>query len=331
MTSSPAVAAAVSLIGLIATPAIAQSVFDWPKEFPLTNYAQRSIPFKEIVSDGAVRDSIPPVEDPQYIPAADATDVGDLEPVLSFDIDGDFRAYPIRILLFHEIVNDTVGGIPVLVSYCPLCNSGVVFDRRLDGDVLEFGNTGRIRHFDMVMYDKQTESWWQQFLGEAVIGDLTGKRLTPIPARLESLARFRERAPNGLLLVPNDPNARQYGTSPYVGMDSTPLPRSISRLRYPYDLPPDIEPLARLVVVGDEAWTLALLREHGSVEAGDLRLTWEAGQNSIHDNRVIAEGRDVGNVVVQRQTEQGLEDVPYDVSFAFAFAAFVPDGVIHQE
>ena len=319
------------LLLLLSLPVAAQSVFDWPKEFPLTNYSLRSIPFNEIVSDGAVRDSIPPIDDPQYVPAADATDVGDLEPVLSFGINGDFRAYPIRILLWHEIVNDIIGGVPVLVSYCPLCNSGVVFDRRLDDNVLEFGNTGRIRHFDMVMYDKQTESWWQQFLGEAVIGDLTGQRLTAIPARLESLAKFRERAPEGLLLVPNDENARAYGTTPYGGMDSTPLPPSISRLRYPYDLPVDVDPLARVVVVGEEAWTMAALRDKGVVERDDLRLTWEAGQNSIHDHRVIAEGRDVGNVIVQRRTENGFEDVPYDVSFAFAFAAFVPDGVIHQE
>lgn len=131
---------------LTTTQAEAQSIFDWPKEFPLTNYAARSIPLKEIISDGAVRDSIPPIDDPQYVRAAEATGAGDLEPVLSFGIDGDFRAYPISILLWHEIVNDTVGGVPVLVSYCPLCNSGVVYDRRLDGDILEFGNTGRIRH-----------------------------------------------------------------------------------------------------------------------------------------------------------------------------------------
>ena len=261
MTRTFAAMVAALFLALTVIPAGAQSVFDWPKEFPLTNYAARSIPFKEIISDGAVRDSIPPIDDPQYVPASAATNIGDLEPVLSFGIDGDFRAYPISILLWHEIVNDTVGGVPVLVSYCPLCNSGLVFDRRLNGDVLEFGNTGRIRHFDMVMYDKQTESWWQQFLGEAIIGDLTGKRLAAIPARLESLAKFRERAPDGLLLVPNDPNARQYGTSPYGGMDSTPMPRSISRQRYPYDLPDGIDPLARLVVVGEEAWTLEFIRE----------------------------------------------------------------------
>ena len=77
--------------------------------------------------------------------------IGPLEPVLSLVVGGDARAYPLRVLLFHEIVNDVVGGVPVLVTYCPLCNSGVVFDRRLDGDVLTFGNTGRLRHFDMVM------------------------------------------------------------------------------------------------------------------------------------------------------------------------------------
>ncbi len=303
---------------------------DWAREFPTTNFDLHSIPFDEIDSDGAVRDSIPPIHEPQFVSVAEA-DIGPLEPVLSIGIDGDFRAYPLRILLWHEIVNDVVGGVPVLVSYCPLCNSGVVFDRRLDGQVLQFGNTGRLRHFDMVMYDLETESWWQQFLGEALIGDLTGQQLKPLPARLESFENFATRAPDGVLLVPNVKAARAYGTTPYGGMDSTPLPPSISRLRYPYDLPVDIDPRARVIVVGEEAWTMAFLREAGVAERDGLRLTWEAGQNSIHDHRVIAEGRDVGNVIVQRQTANGLEDVPYDVSFAFAFAAFVPDGVIHQE
>ncbi len=83
--------------------------------------------------------------------------------MISIDLNGDAGAYPLRILLWHEIVNDVVDGVPVLVSYCPLCNSGVVFDRRIEGKTLSFGNTGRIRYFDMLMYDHQTESWWQQF------------------------------------------------------------------------------------------------------------------------------------------------------------------------
>ena len=89
------------------------------------------------------------------------------------------------------------------MSFCPLCASGVVFDRRKDGRRFDFGNTGRIRHYDMVMYDHQTESFWQQFLGEAIVGELTGVRLDPMPSRLESLDRFRARAPEGQVLVPN--------------------------------------------------------------------------------------------------------------------------------
>jgi hypothetical protein len=134
----------------------------WIIEFPETNFAKKSISFDEIVTDGPLRDQIPPIHNPKYINAIDDTAIGALEPVLSLVLNGDARAYPLRILLWHEIVNEVIGGIPVLISYCPLCNSGVVFDRRIQGKTLSFGNTGRIRHFDMVMYDQQTGSWWQQ-------------------------------------------------------------------------------------------------------------------------------------------------------------------------
>ena len=179
-------------------------------------------------------------------------------------------------------------------------------------------------------YDTETESWWQQFTGDAIIGELSGIRMTPIPARLESLARFRERAPDGQVLVPEDAGARPYGASPYVGMDTQRIPRSLQAVHFPYPLPDDVSPMDRVVVVGDEAWTLARLRADTTVEADDLVLTWEAGQNSIHDTRLIFRGRDVGNVVVQRKTADGVEDVPYDVVFAFSFRAFHPDGTLHR-
>ncbi|MBO6783305.1 MAG: DUF3179 domain-containing protein [Alphaproteobacteria bacterium] len=320
--------ATVSLWGVL-PGAFAQGLSKWQREFPKTDFETRIIELSEIDDDGNTRDSIPPVRQPKYKPAAEVIDVGPLEPVLSVGINGDFRAYPLRILLWHEIVNEEIGGVPVLVSYCPLCNSGVVFDRRVDGRLLEFGNTGRLRHRDMVMYDIQTESWWQQFTGEALIGELSGRTMTPIPARLESLAKFRERAPDGLLLVPEDERARPYGASPYVGMDTRELPRSLRDVHFPYPLPDGIRPLQRVVAVGDEAWTLDLLRKNTPVEDGDLVLTWEPGQNSIHDTQLIFRGRDVGNVIVQRRAGSGgWKDVPYDVTFAFAFRAFRPDGRI---
>ena len=233
-----------------------------------------------------------------------------------------------RILLWHEIVNDVVGGVPVLVSYCPLCNSGVVFDRRIDGRVLEFGNTGRIRFHDMVMYDKGTESWWQQAMGEAMIGDLTGTCMQPLPARLESVARFRERAPNGKLLVPEDADARPYGYSPFRDMEK--IPPAIARNYFPYDVPDGVNHLDRVIVVGDQGWTVSLIREKGTLEAEGMVFEWVAGQNSIHDTETIAQGRDVGNVTVQRRTPGGAVDVAHDVTFAFTFASFHPDGTLHS-
>ncbi len=319
------IAIAAVAASVLTGPALADGPDDWRPEFPDTNFDKTSIDYEEIVTDGPRRDQIPPIHNPKFVAAATAEGVGLKEPVLSIGIDGDFRAYPLRILLWHEIVNDTVGGVPILVSYCPLCNSGVIVDRRVDGEVLQFGNTGRIRHFDMVMYDQNSESWWQQFLGEAIVGDMTGTRMKALPARLESLEKFVERAPDGQLLVPRDGGARPYGQSPYIRMDSSSLPRE----RFGYSLPEDIEPVARVVVVGEEAWMLDLIRDAGEVESGDLILSWEAGQNSIHDTGRIAKGRDVGNVIVQRRTSAGLADVPYDVSFAFAFSAFVPDGTLH--
>ena len=300
---------------------------EWRGEFPRTDFSKTIIDLDEIVTDGPTRDSIPPIHDPQFIAVADADTLGPLEPVISVAINGDARAYPLRILLWHEIVNDVVGGVPVLVSYCPLCNSGVVFDRRLGGELLVFGNTGRIRHYDMVMYDRNTESWWQQLLGEAVIGELSGKRLDMIPARLESVQRFRERAPGGKVLVPNDPTARPYGRTPYVNYEAG-APRAIEAA---YRLPIGVRAMQRVVIVGEEAWTLKFLRAAGTHTAGDLVFEWQAGQNSIHDRQPIAMGRDVGNVVVKRMGPDGLQDAAYDVAFAFAFRAFYPEGQLHQE
>lgn len=321
----------VSAVEFGAPQAIAQDVFALAREFPRTDFSKRSIDLKDIWTGRPRRGSFPTINQPRFVPAANPVDLGPLEPVLSIGINGDFRAYPLRILLFHELVNDVVGGVPILVSYCPLCNSGVVFDRRLDGEELTFDNTGRLRHLDMLIYDTNSESWWQQFLGEAIVGEHTGRRLELIPARTESLAKFRERAPNGLLMVPDSPDFRPYGLSSHAGEDDIAIPPGLVKERFPFDLPEDLSPLERIVVVGDEAWLHSLVREEKRIESGDLVITWEGGQNSLHDRQVIADGQDVGNVVVQRRTDGGLVDVPYDVSFLYAFFAFRPGGTLHRK
>ena len=298
---------------------------EWVLEFPDTDFDNNSIEFDSIITDGPRRDSIPPIDDPEFVAVAEAG-LGDDEPVVSVIIDGDARAYPLSMLLWHEIVNDTVGGVPILVSFCPLCASAVVFDRRADGRLFEFGNTGRIRLYDMVMYDRQTESFWQQFLGEAILGELTGLRLEPLPSRVESLQRFRDRAPQGKLMVPSEPGLRPYGNTPYAGYEG-----SSARLPFPYPLPEGVAAFDRVVIVGDEAWPLDLVRERRRIATEAFVISWEPGQNSMYDTRRIANGRDTGNVVVQRQGENGLEDVVYDLSFAFAFGAFIPDGTLHLD
>ncbi|MBA7638977.1 hypothetical protein ES703_46633 [subsurface metagenome] len=252
--------------------------------------------------------------------------------MISLAIGDDARAYPLSVLIWHEIVNDVVSGVPVAVTYCPLCNASLVFDRTLENRVLEFGTTGKLRNSDLVMYDRQTESWWQQFGGDAIAGEMTGKRLRLIPSRLESFDRFRRRFPNGQVLIPNNPDTRRYGSNPYAGYDSS------GQRPFLYDgsLPDGIDPMERVIAVETspghhEAWALPLLSGRGTIEAGVIVLKWEAGQTSALDKETVAGGRDIGNVVVQRQQDGRLSDIPYDVTFAFAFHAFRPDSPIHKK
>ena len=298
---------------------------NWRYEWPQTDFSKTSVDFEEILSGGPPKDGIPSIDDPQFMPVADMKELGEKEPVVGLVVNGEARAYPLRILTWHEIVNDVIGGVPVAVTYCPLCNSAVVYDRRVDGAATEFGTTGKLRNSDLVMYDRATESWWQQFVGRAIVGQQTGKELRVLPARLESWTRFAARHPDGQVLVPNNRHMRPYGNNPYVGYDRAQRP-----FLYNGDYPEGIEPMARVVAVDGEAWALELLQAAGQIEAGDLRLSWEAGQNSALDAGRIDEGRDVGNVVVQRQGADGLADVPYDVTFAFVFHAFHPEGEIHK-
>ncbi len=298
----------------------------WQAAWPKTDFSRHSVPLEEIISGGPGKDGIPSIDDPSFVTVPEMLareELAPQEPVIGFMYQGDARAYPLRILTWHEIVNDVVGGLPVTVTYCPLCNSSIVFDRQLDGQVLEFGVSGNLRNSDMVMYDRNTESWWQQFLGEAIVGELTGSRLRILPARLESWQNFAARHADGKVLVP-DGTRRPYGVNPYRQYDSADAP-----FLYRGEYPENIEPMTRVIAVGDQAFALPLLRDKGRVEQGELVLTWEPGQASALDTEQIAQGRDVGNVVVQRKSGAGMEDVPYDVTFAFVFHAFNPEGTWH--
>lgn len=307
------------LLCLCAFPALANPD-RWAREWPKTDFSQKSFEdWSEVVSGGPPRDGIPALTKPELVPVGTA-EFSPVEPVITLELEGTRpRAYPVRYLLWHEIVNDVVGGTPVAVTFCPLCNSGMVFDRRTSEGVLEFGVTGKLRHSDMLMYDRQTESWWQQAQGLAIVGALTGAELKPLPGWTESWESFVARNPEGLVMAPPEGHRRDYGANPYVGYDSAERP-----FLYSGDPPPhDIAPLARVVRVADRAWPLERLEREGEIREAGVVLSWETGLASPLDTRDLAEGRDIGMVRVR---DEGGRDVPHDVPFAFAFHALWPDG-----
>jgi hypothetical protein len=293
----------------------------WKASWPKTDFTKKSIDLGEIMSGGPRKDGIPAIDHPAFDPVAEV-EIAATVPVISLNFMGEARAYPLGVLMSHEIVNDRIGGVPVAVTYCPLCNASIVFDARVGGQDLDFGTTGKLRNSDLVMYDRQTESWWQQFLGEAIVGEMTGTRLKMIPSRIESFARFKARFPKGKVLQGG--GFRGYGSNPYVGYDTAKRP-----FLFRGPLPKDMPAMTRLVVVGDQAWTVDLLKEKRKIVAGDLVLTIEDGQSSALDTRDISRGRDVGNVIVQRKSSGGLKDAVHDITFAFVFNAFKPEGRIH--
>ncbi len=301
----------------------------WRQEgWTQTDFSKHLIEFSEILSGGPGKDGIPPIDDPKFVSVKAERLIADQEAVIGLEINGDARAYPIRLLMWHEIANDTVGGVPVSVTYCPLCNAAIVFDRRSSGNTLSFGTTGKLRNSDLVMYDRQTESWWQQFSGEAIVGEMTGQKLRIIASRLEAFSLFKTRHPDGKVLVPNDPSLRAYGRNPYEGYDTSKIP-----FLFRGDFREGINPMARVVVLRDVSSPIAIrlthLRDVKHIDVSGVTVSWKSGQASALDHTSVAGGRDVGNVVAQRIGVDGqLQDVPYDVTFAFVFHAFHPKGKI---
>ncbi|MFN3145805.1 MAG: DUF3179 domain-containing protein [Paracoccaceae bacterium] len=310
---------AAAFLVATATAAAANPTF-WKSEWPDTDFGTTTIEdWTEILSGGPPKDGIPALDDPAFRPVAGETRLAPREPVIAVELDGETpRAYPIRYLTWHEIANDVIGDVPVAVTFCPLCNSGPTFDRRVAGRVLSFGVSGKLRNSDMVMYDRETESWWQQAIGEGIVGEMTGVQLTQIPSWMESWQEFAARNPDGLVMEqPNWP--RSYGRNPYVNYDSSRRP-----FLYNGEMPPHgIPALARVVRVGARAWPVERLAEAGEVTEAGVTITWTEGQASALDTAEIGAGKEVGTIRVR---DAAGADVAHDVMFAFAFHAFWPDG-----
>ncbi len=264
------------------------------------------VPLGDIISGGPPPDGIPPIDDPVFLDIANNLEILDpAEPVVALEINGDARAYPIRAMIWHEIVNDTVGGVPVSVTYCPLCNSAVTYRREINGVETTFGTSGRLFASALVMYDRATESLWTHFDGKAVVGVLTGTQLEAIGSPLMAWGDFVTAYPTGQVLDWNETGFRRdYGRNPYEGYDDDTTQPFLFRGAL------DDRGLAKQRVVGialdDEAVAYDLnALSNGEASATniivaeqDLVIFWKAGQASALDEGILQDGRDVGSVGV---------------------------------
>ena len=264
------------------------------------------IPLEEIISGGPPPDGIPPIENPVFLPVADNLQILDpAEPVVALDIDGDARAYPIRAMVWHEIVNDVVGGVPVSVTYCPLCNSAVTYVRVINGVETTFGTSGRLFASALIMYDRATESLWTHYDGRAVVGLLTGTQLEAVASPLLSWGDFRENHPTGQVLDwTQTGHNRDYGRNPYYGYDDPATQPFLFRGTV------DDRAVAKQRVVGVAVEGAAAAFALEGVSGGEARATnatvgersivifWKAGQSSALDTVDQVNGRDVGSVGV---------------------------------
>lgn len=256
------------------------------------------VDLKVLTAGGPPPDGIPAIERPRFLTSRDAHFLADNEPVLALEVGTDARAYPVQIMTWHEIVDDTVGGIPVAVSYCPLCNSAIAYDRRAANRVLDFGVSGLLYNSSLVMFDRQTESLWSHFTGRAVAGVLTGTTLKPLVVQTVAWRDWLEAHPGGHVLARDTGFDREYGRNPYPGYDN------VHEQPFLYNGPVDERYPAKQRVVGIRVDTDALavtdtrLRADRVVEThmGDrpLVIWWEGGTASALDSRDIATGGDVG-------------------------------------
>jgi len=270
-----------------------------------TNWDLHTIDYGDVLSGGPPRDGIPSIDDPTFVSTAEAEEwLADVEPVIALEINGDARAYPIHVITWHEIVNDTVGGEPVVVTFCPLCNSAIVFERVVDGETVEFGVSGLLRNSDLIMYDRSDESLWQQFTGEGIVGNHSGKQLTFLPSSLVSFADFRAAFPDGTVLSRETGFNRAYGENPYAGYDTydSPLSANGDLALFSGEADARLEPAERVVTVAindvDVAYPLSILSEVGVIadtQGGqDLVVFHKGGTASGLGARVIADADDVG-------------------------------------
>ena len=190
-----------------------------------TDFSAHSVPLEDMIEGGPGKDGIQSIDAPEFESTSKAAKwLNENEPVIAFIVNGKAKAYPLQILMYHEIVNDQLGDQKIAVTYCPLCNAAMIFSRSYSYEDFDFGTTGKVYTSNLVMYDRQSETWWLQFTGEAVVGEYTGKSLELLPSQIVSFEHFKNNYPDGLVLSRNTGFDKKYGVNPYTHYDSRSIP-----------------------------------------------------------------------------------------------------------
>jgi hypothetical protein len=344
----------------------------WQQEWPRTDFARHTVALQEIQSGGPPKDGIRAIDRPRFESVAAAARWLDArEPVIALAINAAAKAYPLSILIWHEIVNDRLADTPIAVTFCPLCNASIVFERRVAGAEVDFGTTGKLRHSDLVMYDRQSESWWQQFTGTAIVGHHAGVALRKLESQIVAFEDFRAAWPDGRVLSRATGYERPYGRNPYAGYDDIdqspflltgapdgrlpPMERVLSvsaggvHRVYPFSM------LARAPIINDTVagepvvvlsrqGTLSVLdqseikgsRHIPSANAFSRRLEGKILAFELRDGRVMdlttgSQWDLLGRAVAGPLTGARLSPAVGGVHFAFAWLAFNPNTEIYRK
>jgi len=340
-------------------------------EWPRTDFSRTTVDLNEIMSGGPPKDGIPAIDQPRFEDYVSADRwLHEKEPVIALRINGKARAYPIQILMFHEIVNDELNGVPVSITFCPLCNASIVFDRRVQGKELDFGTTGRLRKSDMVMYDRQTESWWQQFTGKGIVGKYAGTELQRLPSNIISYGDYKAAFPGSEVLSQRTGYSRPYGNNPYRGYDRVgespflfddPIDSRLPAMErvlsvthdnthklYPFSIlkqqPVVHDSIEGLPIVAFSGGTLlSALDQSRIVDSREIPaagafsrlvdgkpLTFEVRDDGIYDRETGSRWNLLGEGTQGPLSGRQLDPLEGGVHFAFAWLAFHPDSDIYH-
>lgn len=319
----------------------------------VTDGEKHLVPLDKIVGGGPPPDGIPSVDDPAFAAAQDAGFVSDSDLVIGLSINGDARAYPLFILVWHEIVNDRVGGVPVAVTYCPLCFTSQVFERVLDGEEAEFGTSGKLYNSNLVMYDRLTGTYWSQALGAAIKGELTGSMLETIPFDVISWGDWRRLYPDTVVMTTDTGHPRPYGADPYGGYytDSSimfPVENDDQRMHpkeiilgfgiggaYKAYRQSDIEAAGAINDrIGDREVLLVSFHDGNSRAfertAGGQILSFESTGESLTDSQTGSRWNYEGLAVSGSLEGRQLERLAFSPGFWFEWVAFHPDTEVYE-